>query len=116
MTLEQIAQAAHEANKAYCISIGDESQLDWSVAPPWQKESTISGVMFLVEHPEAGAEEIHENWAKEKLDAGWAYGPVKDAENKKHPCIMPYRQLPAEQQMKDTIFVETVNSLKAQLV
>lgn len=116
MTLEQIAQAAHEANQAYCISIGDDSQLDWSVAPPWQKESAMSGVMFLVEHPDATPESIHENWVKEKVEAGWEYGEVKDAVNKKHPCIMPYGQLPAEQQAKDAIFVETVNRLKDQLV
>jgi len=116
MTIEQIAQAAYEANLQYCLSIGDESQLSWDFAPPWQKESTILGVMFLVEHPDVSPEQIHEHWVQQKIDTGWIYGPVKDANKKEHPCIMPFRQLPDEQQVKDILFVDTINSLKDQLV
>jgi hypothetical protein len=38
------ARAAHEANRAYCLALGDETQAPWHDAPDWQKESAIEGV------------------------------------------------------------------------
>ena len=35
MKVEQIAQVAHELNKAYCESLGDNSQPSWEDAPEW---------------------------------------------------------------------------------
>ena len=108
MKTEQIARICHETNRAYCQSIGDNSQPAWEDAPDWQRTSAINGVNFHLsklndgERPLASAS--HESWLKEKLDNGWSYGPVKDPENKKHPCCVPYDQLPLEQRMKDYLF------------
>lgn len=44
MNAEQIAQIVHEANRAYCATIGDFSQAKWDEAPDWQKASAIDGV------------------------------------------------------------------------
>jgi len=106
-----IAQTAHEVNKAYCESIGDDSQPSWEDAPDWQKESAINGVYLHIDNPETTPEQSHESWMKEKLDLGWEYGEKKDADKKTHPCIMPYDQLPAAQRTKDFIFKQTVTSL-----
>lgn len=115
MTVEQIAQVAHEINKAYCDALGDNSQTTWEEAPEWQKTSAINGVNFHLSNPEAGADSSHNSWMKEKVDAGWVYGEVKDAEAKTHPCIVPFEQLPKEQQAKDFLFKQVVHSLKNQL-
>lgn len=112
MTLEQVAQVAHEINKAYCESIGDNSQTDWESAPDWQKVSAIHGVDFILNNPDATPSLSHEVWFREKLDAGWSYGPVKDVEKKEHPCMVPYALLPAEQRVKDYLFGQVVRSLK----
>ena len=112
MTKEQIAQVAHEINKAYCQALGDDSQLQWEFAPDWQQQSAINGVNFHLENPEAGADSSHNSWMKEKVDTGWVYGEVKDAEAKTHPCIVPFNQLPKEQQTKDFLFRQVVHSLK----
>jgi hypothetical protein len=114
MTIEKIAQVAHEVNKAYCEAIGDNTQTSWADAPAWQKESAVLGVMFHVEHPDAGADASHNSWMKQKVDTGWKYGEVKDPENKLHPCIVPFDQLPKEQQAKDFLFRQVVQSLKSQ--
>jgi hypothetical protein len=42
-----IARVCHEVNRAYCTSLGDESQLPWDSAPQWQKDSAINGVRFI---------------------------------------------------------------------
>jgi hypothetical protein len=112
MTVEQIAQVAHELNKAYCESLGDMSQPSWEDAPNWQKTSAIHGVDFHLNNPNATPKLSHHAWMMEKETDGWKYGPVKDAEKKEHPCFVPYDQLPVEQKAKDYIFRQTIHSLK----
>ena len=112
MTTADIAQVAHEINKEYCLAIGDSSQLPWDEAPAWQKESAVLGVMFHVENPNAGPDASHNSWMKQKIDTGWKYGEVKDADKKEHPCIVPFEDLPMQQQFKDYLFRQVVHSLK----
>lgn len=111
MTYQEIAKVAHEINKAYCSSIGDESQTSWEDAPQWQKDSAVNGVIFHLENVDAGADASHNNWMNEKIQNGWKYGEVKDPENKLHPCIVPFEMLPKEQQTKDYLFRQVVHSL-----
>ncbi len=107
-----IAKVCHQANKAWCEAVGDTSQKDWDEAEQWQRESAINGVRFKLEKPDAGHDAQHNSWMKEKVDAGWVYGKVKDAEKKTHPCIVPFEQLPEFQQKKDALFCAIVDALK----
>ena len=108
---EFCAKICHEANKAFCESIGDFSQLGWEDAPDWQKQSAINGVDFHLGN-DTKASDSHVSWMKEKINDGWVYGEAKDAEKKTHPCIVPYEQLPIEQQSKDYIFKGIVDAFK----
>lgn len=105
---EQIAQVCHEANRAYCATLGDTAHLPWNLAPRWQKESAVNGVQLHLAALKAGRrlgpEVSHEKWLEEKRAQGWAYGPTKDPEKKLHPCFVPYRELPMTDRMKDYIF------------
>lgn len=109
--IEAVARVAHLVNKAYCESIGDFSQPDWSTAPVWQRESAINGVKFHVANPTATPQQSHENWLAEKIAAGWAWGPDKDPVKLEHPCIMPYDQLPQAQRTKDVLFRGVVHAM-----
>lgn len=109
--IEACARAAHEANRAYCIAIGDNSQLAWEAAPDWQRSSAINGVTGVI----AGntPEDSHKSWLAEKERTGWKFGPYKNPETKEHPCFVPYAELPAEQKQKDHVFVGVVKSMIA---
>lgn len=109
--LELIAKIAHNVNRGYCLSIGDNSQPTWEEAPQWQKDSAIMGVKFHLE-AERSPSDSHNSWMKQKEEEGWKYGPVKDAEKKEHPCFVPYSELPKEQQTKDYLFKAVVDSFK----
>lgn len=109
--IEKIAMICHEANRAYCISIGDHSQPRWEDAPEWQKQSAIDGVKYRTANPGVTAAEMHQNWLNHKVADGWRLGPVKDAEKKEHPCMVPYSQLPWEQRAKDHLFSAIFDSL-----
>jgi hypothetical protein len=115
MNIIEIAQVAHEINKAFCESIGDNTQKNWDESPEWQKESAIIGVQFHLDNPDASPSASHDSWLKQKEEDGWKYGEVKDAEKKEHPCFVPYEQLPVQQQSKDYLFKQVVHSLKAYL-
>lgn len=106
-----IAQVCHEANRAYCRSIGDSSQPGWDEAPDWQRQSAENGVRFHLLNPGAAPSHSHEEWLKEKEANGWKYGPKKDPEKKEHPCFVPYEQLPEEQKRKDVLFIAVVRAL-----
>lgn len=105
-TTTACAQAAHEVNRAYCIALGDTSQVPWEQAPAWQRESALKGVEVAL----AGAtpEQQHEAWLAAKAADGWKHGPVKNPEAKEHPCMVPYAELPEAQKHKDRLFAETV--------
>lgn len=107
-----IAAAAHEVNRAYCQSLGDDSQPAWEEAPEWQQQSALAGVDMHLANPDATPEQSHESWLAQKEAEGWAYGEVKDADAKTHPCCIPYDELPPEQKAKDYLFRAVVHILK----
>jgi hypothetical protein len=113
MTRRQIAELCHEVNRAYCTALGDTSQPPWASAPEWQTTSAVDGVLFHLAHPDATPEESHATWRQAKEADGWTFGPVKDAQKKEHPCIVPYAQLPVDQRAKDHLFIAVVRHCAA---
>jgi len=97
------AQMAHELNRAYCKTIGDESHQPWCNAPDWQRESAIEGVELHFAKP-CTPQESHAAWLRKKLHDGWVYGEAKDTEKKTHPCCVAYDELPEKQKVKDYLF------------
>ena len=43
---------------------------------------------------ESLAENVHEVWAKSRMDQGWTYGPERNDALKQHPGLVPYADLP----------------------
>lgn len=111
-SVEQIAKACHEVNRAYCRMIGDSYQKPWEESPEWQRVSAIQGVAFKLNNPEVSPARMHEEWMKAKAQTGWVYGKVKDEILRTHPCMVPYDELPMEQKIKDYLFTCTVESLR----
>ena len=56
------------------------------------------------------AENVHDVWAKSRMDEGWTYGPERNDEKKTHPCLVPYNQLPEIE--KDYDRNTAINSIK----
>jgi hypothetical protein len=109
VTIEACARAAHEVNRAYCLALGDDSQLPWEQAPEWQRTSAVNGVLGVLNGN--SPEQSHESWLDEKRRTGWKYGPIKDPEKREHPCFAAYSELPPEQRAKDVLFVATVKQM-----
>lgn len=112
--IEACASAAHEANRAYCLALGDTSQPSWDAAPRWQRDSCIAGVAGVLNGNTP--RQSHEGWLAHKTRDGWVYGAVKDPERKTHPCMVPYDELPEAQRQKDEIFVIVVHAVHRALL
>ncbi len=78
-------------------------------APEWMKESARAGVKTALEG--ATPEQQHDAWCDHKIADGWVHGPVKDADKKTHPCLVPYAHLPKEQQAKDTLYLAVIRGV-----
>ncbi len=64
----------------------------------------VSGVTLpesLTPLIEALAENVHDTWAKGRMDAGWTYGPVRDDAKKQTPCLVSYAELPESEKAYD---------------
>lgn len=111
MNIAELASICHDANRALCRSHGDLSQPSFDDAPSWQVHSAIDGVRFHLDNPNADASASHENWLAHKRADGWVYGEKKDPDAKTHPCMVPFEDLPEDQQSKDHLFRAIVHAL-----
>ena len=50
---------------------------------------------------EAMAKNVHEIWAQERMNQGWAYGEKRDDAKNHHPCLVPYEDLPEAEKVYD---------------
>ncbi len=107
----QVAEICHEANRALQIANGDAHvSPHWSDLPGWWHASAI----FDVGTARAGQtpQGMHAIWRQRKLAQGWTWGPVRDETAKTHPCLVDtYDELPAAEQMKDTLYLAIVTAL-----
>ena len=76
-----------------------ENKLDYTPEP--MDLSSVDLPESLIQLSERIAENVHEVWAKARIDEGWTYGEKRDDIHKKHPCLMPYDELPEEEKEYD---------------
>lgn len=55
----------------------------------------------LIELREKIAKNVHDIWAKQRIEQGWSYGEVRNDEMKQHPCLVPYDELPESEKEFD---------------
>ncbi|MFT0241636.1 RyR domain-containing protein [Bacteroides thetaiotaomicron] len=76
-----------------------ENKLDYIPEP--MNLSLVDLPESLIQLSERIAENVHEVWAKARIDEGWTYGEKRDDIHKKHPCLVPYDELPEEEKEYD---------------
>lgn len=115
-TLEAIARACHEVNRAAQIA-GGETLISphWEQAPEWEVDSTLEAVKAILDgnwDPRAQ----HERWYAERVSEGWRWGPVRDNKEKINPALVAdYDDVSAHQRRKDTLRAAVVGALTGHL-
>ncbi|MBE6553106.1 MAG: Ryanodine receptor Ryr [Ruminococcaceae bacterium] len=56
--------------------------------------SSITLSPEIMELCEQLAKNVHEVWSEGRIADGWSFGAVRDDAAKKHPCLIPYEELP----------------------
>jgi len=111
MDVDGIARVCHEANRAYCQSIGDPSKKPWEEESDELRASCMDGVLTIADDPDVTPERLHEKWWDKKKLEGWGYAVVKNEELKQHPCCISYGYLPRPQRIKDELFHAVARAL-----
>jgi hypothetical protein len=105
------ARVAREAIRAYQREIGDQVAPDWEQADQWQRESTQAAVRLV----RAGTTpaELHGAWVADRRHRGWRHPSEPEATTAPHVHrnLVPYDTLPANQQVKDRLFIAVVGAL-----
>ena len=110
MDIEAIARICHEVNRGLCLALHDYSQRRWEDAPEWIRDSVRDGVA-RVHGGRVEPEQSHASWSHARRLEGWTYGENKSEDTKTHPNLVPFDDLPPEQQLKDHLFVTTAKVL-----
>jgi excisionase family DNA binding protein len=112
VTAEDIARVVHAANRELQIVQGDPvPSPPWDEAPDYQVREAVAGVQEVLRDPDLTAERSHELWCDRMRADGWVHGDVKDPQRKTHPTLLPFAELPEEQQLKDRLFIAVVRAL-----
>lgn len=60
------------------------------------------------------AENAHEVWAQKRISDGWSYGESRNDTDKKHPCLIPYADLPeSEKEYDRNLSIQTLKLIMA---
>jgi RyR domain len=65
----------------------------------------------LEELVERLAQNNHDHWARKRIEEGWCYGTTRNDNQKEHPDLIPYDQLPESEKEYDRKTV--IEALKA---
>lgn len=88
-----------------------ENKLDYIPEP--MDLSLVDLPESLIQLSERIAENVHEVWAKARIDEGWTYGEKRDDIHKKHPCLVPYDELPeGEKEYDRNTAMNTIKMVK----
>lgn len=60
------------------------------------------------------AENAHDVWAAQRIHSGWTYGETRNDDQKTHPDLIPYDQLPeSEKEYDRQTAMETLKAILA---
>ena len=104
---------AWKDSQCYMVSIIKRGLRQYDPQPIDVKDFQLSDdIKDLIE---AIAENSHDIWARQRMDEGWTYGPVRDDDHKKHPDLMPYSDLPESEKEYDRITAKGILQLVQRL-
>jgi hypothetical protein len=67
----------------------------------------------IIELSEILAKNVHENWAKSRIEQGWTYGEKRNDDKKESPCIVEYEKLSEEEKDYDrNTSLETLKTIQ----
>ena len=86
--------------------------MDYRPAP--RDTSSVSLPPGIAGLTELLAKNTHANWARQRMNDGWKYGPRRDDQKKEHPSLVSYEELSdAEKEYDRRTAIETIKTILA---
>jgi len=105
----EVAKTVHAVTRAYSYAIGQaELPPEWEHLPNKEKALSKNLIAEAISHLICTPQELHETWVKEKCERGWIHGLERDYDNKKHPCLVEWAELPEEEKIRDQMIVTLI--------
>ena len=99
---EQLSEDLKGANRSFADGIGAKLEAAGCALVPAPLTATNGGgFSFTDAEVEDLAMMEHDRWVRDKERDGWHYGPERNDEQKLHPLMVPWEELPDEQRDKD---------------
>lgn len=100
-----IAQVIHAANRQYVEAIGGRAvNPTWEQLPEVQKQILIKAICETIINPKT-PEASHDAWCEARKAQGYTKDVRIDHIRKTHTNLVPFRELPFEEQLKDALFL-----------
>jgi hypothetical protein len=112
-SVEDIARIAFDTTADYSNALGEHSA-HWHGSSIEVRSDVIRAVISALRY-DPTPEQNHQTWLEALIKDGWKYGPEENAELKEHPDLVPFADLPADQQTKSALFLSLVKSLRSKL-
>jgi hypothetical protein len=109
---EAVGRVVHEATAALKVAFSEpDSMPHWDEAPQIMRDLSVGAVRFRRANPQAAPGAQHSEWVRERTEAGWTYGPVKDSLKKTHPLMVPFEQLPVQEKIKSAVLLSIIDAM-----
>jgi hypothetical protein len=96
----ELTESDKEDNRAAARRMGDVLAVAGLALSNEPGASAVSDDTFIAAlEPMAEAE--HRGWMAQRAQSGWTWGEVRDDDARRHPCMVPYQQLPESEKAKD---------------
>lgn len=102
--LAKIAEQAHAVNNVWTKEVGNETRPEWNTLSQEDKEHYIHAVSNAIDSKLYSPAEAHKQWSTWMLAQGWEHGEY-NRDEKKHPNLIPFEQLPESEKVKDILFI-----------
>lgn len=96
--IEFITEIRHACWVSYQIAAGQPYNVEMNND---QRVSLRDGVQYMIDNPDITSEQSHNNWMKMKTLQDWRWGPVKDFDERTHPNLVSFDNLPDVEKLKD---------------
>lgn len=110
LEIEKIAEIAYETNVLYANAIG-KKEPGWAKMKKDDKQMAINDAQFYADNPSSLPDALHNVWLREMEENGYQYGEQEDGDEKTHPHVIPYEQLPDYHRKQATLFRHVVVTL-----
>lgn len=110
LTKANVIEIAQRIQQSYLFALKGQ-KTPTELLPFAQDEALDSTVTYILDNPEATAEDLHNKWVAELGAQGFVTGPAIDFATKQHSSMVPYDMLPKDARVMTCLLLDTVDVL-----